>query len=367
MTVSHSKLTKFVIAPLAVVIFTACSQAPAQIATAGSKVERPVQVMILESTQQSNIKQFSGVLEATQTANLAFRVPGTIQDIFVKTGDNVEKDQILARLDPHDYQVNVVELQARLAEANAAHHLAKVELERVQQAIADDAISKVNLDRAQSGYQRSLAMVDVMTQNLQKSQDALDYTELKAPFSGVIGSKSQQTFEQTSPGISLFSLHQPNELKAMIDVPENLMNQLTLDQLASVHWHGAKTSLTARLSAMDTLADPIKQTYTVEFVIEQVTNALPGKAVNVAVSFNNNGASYCVPYAALIGEGADKSVYVVKEGTVIEKAVTLESLRSNSVCLSGELHTGDAIVTAGVHYLKPNQTVTNTLVKAFSY
>ena len=365
MTVSYSKLATFAITPLAVVIFTACSQAPAQIAT--EKAERPVQVMMLESTQQTNIKQFSGVLEATQTANLAFRVPGTIQVILVNTGDSVEKGQVLARLDPHDYQVNVVELQARLAEANAAHRLAKVELERVQQAIADDAISKVNLDRAQSGYRRSLAMVDVVTQNLQKSQDALDYTELKAPFSGVIGSKSQQEFEQTSPGTSLFSLHQPNELKAVIDVPENLMSQLALDQLALVNWHGTKTSLNARLSSMATLADPIKQTYTVEFIIDRVTNALPGKAVNVAVSFNSNSASYCVPYAALIGEDADKSVYVIKEGIVLEKAVTLESLRSNSVCLSGELHTGDAIVTAGVHYLKPEQMVANTLVKAFSY
>ncbi|EDQ00982.1 efflux RND transporter periplasmic adaptor subunit [Shewanella benthica] len=154
-------------------------------------------------------------------------------------------------------------------------------------------------------------MVDVVTQNLQKSQDALDYTELKAPFSGVIGSKSQPEFEQTSPGTSLFSLHQPNQLKAVIDVPENLMSQLVLDQLVLVNWHGAKTSLNARLSSVATLADPIKQTYTVEFIIDQVTNALPGKAVNV-----------------------------IKEGIVLEKAVTLEALRSNSVCLSGELHTG---------------------------
>ncbi|WP_157608653.1 hypothetical protein [Shewanella violacea] len=80
------------------------------------------------------------------------------------------------------------------------------------------------------------------------------------------------------------------------------------------------------------MADPIKRTYTVEFIIEQVTNALPGKAV----SFNNiKNMSYCVPYAALIGEDADKSVYVIKEGIVLEKAVTLESLCSNSVCLSG--------------------------------
>ena len=367
MTISHSKLAKFAIAPLAVVIFTACSQAPAQTATAGYIAERPVQVMMLESTQQSNIKQFSGVLEATQTANLAFKVPGTIEAILVKTGDSVDKGQVLARLEPHDYQVNVLELQARLAEANAAHHLAKVELSRVKQAIADDAISKVNLDRAQSGFKRSLAMVDVVGQNLQKAQDALDYTELKAPFSGIIGSKYQQTFEQTSAGAVLFSLHQLNELKAVIDVPENLMGQLTLSQQAAVSWHGSSAHLTSTLSAMDTLPDPIKQTYSVEFIIKQPTDALPGKAVNVAVSFNYDKASYCVPYAALLQDKAGKSVYVIKDQTIVETVVDVQSLQSNSVCLSGDLQAGDAVVTAGVSYLKPAQTVTNTLVKVFSY
>ncbi|PKG57778.1 efflux RND transporter periplasmic adaptor subunit [Shewanella sp. Choline-02u-19] len=361
-----SKIVKFAVAPLALVITSACSQAPASVHIDMLKPERPVQVMTLDNTQQASIKQFSGVLEATQTANLAFKVSGTIEAILVKTGDIVEKGQVLARLEPHDYQVNVVELQARLAEANAAHHLAKVELDRVEQAIADDAISKVNLDRAQSGFQRSLAMVDVVTQNLQKSQDALDYTELKAPFSGVIGAKFQQTFEQTASGAAVFSLHQPNELKAIIDVPENLMGQLMLSQQASVSWHGEE-GLTSILSAMDTLPDPIKQTYNVEFVIEQPTDALPGKAVNVAVNFNNEQVNYCVPYAALIQDKAGKSVYVIKDTTVIETAVTVQSLQSNSVCLSGDLHVGDAIVTAGVNYLQPNQTVTKTVVKAFSY
>ncbi|MCL1096150.1 efflux RND transporter periplasmic adaptor subunit [Shewanella kaireitica] len=367
MSFSYAKLTKFTIAPLAIAVLSGCSEAPAASATAAIKVERPVQVMVLKQSHQTNTKQFSGVLEATQTANLAFRVAGTIEEMLVKTGDKVVKGQVLARLEPHDYRVNVAELEARLAEANAAHQLASVELERVKQAIADDAISKVNLDRAQSGYKRSLAMVNVVKQNLQKAQDALGYTELKAPFSGIIGSKSQQTFQQTSPGTSVYSLHQPNELKAIIDMPENLMGQLTLAQSAVVSWHGAQQGLTATLTAMDTLADPIKQTYAVEFLLEQATDALPGKAVNVAVNFNIDQASYCVPYGALLQKGNNKSVYIVKAQVIAEIPVTVESLQSNSVCLSGSLQTGDAIVTAGVSYLAPYQQVTNTVDKAFSY
>ncbi|GIU15732.1 MULTISPECIES: efflux RND transporter periplasmic adaptor subunit [unclassified Shewanella] len=328
---------------------------------------RPVQVLLLNESQQSNVRHFSGVLEATKTAHLAFKVPGTIEAILVNPGDKVIKGQVLANLDPHDYQVTVIELEARLAEANAAHDLAKAELARVKTAIADDAISQVNLDRANSGYKRSLAMVNVVTQNLQKAQDALDYTQLTAPFSGVIGAKNQQTFEQTAPGTALFSLHQLGNMKAVIDVPENLMPQLRSSQQALVTWHDQDKPLMASLSAMETMPDLIKQTYEVEFIMAQSTTALPGKAVDVAVTFENDKPSYCVPYGALVSKFANNSVYLVQEQKVIEQKVTVQSFLENRVCISGHLEQGDALVTAGVHYLKPNQLVTKTVAKAFSY
>ncbi|MCC4820996.1 biotin/lipoyl-binding protein, partial [Vibrio lentus] len=90
-----------------------------------------------------------------------FRVPGTIQKMMVSVGDSVKKGQPLAQLDPHDYQVALEELQARALEAKSAHKLAKSELVRVKQAIADNAIADVNLDRAISGYERSEAAVKV--------------------------------------------------------------------------------------------------------------------------------------------------------------------------------------------------------------
>ena len=225
-----SPATPRLILASAFLLATGCSESPlvqeSESHAVNTEYQRPVQVLLLDDSQQNNVRHFSGVLEATKTAHLAFKVPGTIEAILVSTGDSVVKGQVLAQLDPHDYQVTVVELKARLAEANAGHDLAKVELERVKTAIADDAISQVNLDRAQSGYKRSLAMVNVMTQNLQKAQDALSYTQLTAPFSGVIGAKNQQTFEQTAPGTALFSLHQLGNMKAVIDVPENLMPYL---------------------------------------------------------------------------------------------------------------------------------------------
>ncbi|MCV5664160.1 biotin/lipoyl-binding protein, partial [Escherichia coli] len=86
-----------------------------------------------------------------------FRVPGTVESVFVNKGSVVEKGQVIATLDKHDYQVSLEELQARMLEAQSAHKLAKAELKRVKQATSDDAIASVNLDRAISSYERSLS------------------------------------------------------------------------------------------------------------------------------------------------------------------------------------------------------------------
>ena len=115
-------------------------------ATIAQKQTRPIQVIQLEPLSHQVEKSFTGKLQSSETAGVAFRVPGTIQKMMVSVGDSVKKGQPLAQLDPHDYQVALEELQARALEAKSAHKLAKSELVRVKQAIADNAIADVNLD-----------------------------------------------------------------------------------------------------------------------------------------------------------------------------------------------------------------------------
>ncbi|WP_299809428.1 efflux RND transporter periplasmic adaptor subunit [uncultured Shewanella sp.] len=387
MSFSSKTIANVGVTSLSFLILTGCSEVPAQTETQGniqeqlqsSIAKRPVQIMLLGANSEVNFKQFSGVLESSQSARLAFRVSGTIDSILVKTGDKVAKGQVLARLDPHDYRVTVVELEARLAEAKASHQLASVELARVKQAIADDAISQVNLDRATSGYKRSLAMVEVVTQHLTKAQDALSYTELKAPFEGVIASQSQETFEQTSPGISLFSIHQPAQLKAVIEVPENLMASINGQQSASVSWFGNDKPLTASFSEMNTLADPIKQTYTVQYTIDQINQAvMPGKSVTVSVDMKRTTEQYCIPYSALVNAQDDEfatannaQVYTLEQQRIVAKKVKVKAMQKSKVCVEGDLDEGDKLVITGVDYLKPDQVIAQTLdtslVKTMDY
>lgn len=336
-------------------MLSGCSDAPA---IQADKSPRPVQVIELGNHHQRQIKQFSGVLEAADSANLAFKVPGTIEEVLVNTGDTVSRGQIIARLDPHDYQVTVMELEARLEEAKAAHALAEIELRRVRQATGDNAIAAVNLDRAVSGYKRSKAMVKVVQQNLQKAKDALAYTELAAPFDGVIGQRFNEQFEQAAPGIPVVTLHQPNQLQASIDMPENLVAQFRHTTAATVSWYGADQAIPVTLKEISTLPDPIKQTYTLTYRLDsQNRHLLPGKTVLLSIAYEQADDSYCVPYSAIVSAASGPAVFVVEDHTAQQKPVDIQSLHADTACVTGNLHAGDAVVTAGTSYLTPNQKV----------
>ncbi|GLS92106.1 hemolysin D [Psychromonas marina] len=346
-------LTPYII-PLSLCFLSACAQE----VIPPEKSLRSVEVLSLHSESYYAKKQFSGVIQSVQSSDLSFRVPGVIEKIYVKEGQAVKKGQLLAHLDPHDFNVHLSELNARNEEAEAAYDLAKIELSRVQQATDDDAIAKINLDRAISTYKRSKAMLDVMQKNIEKGTDALAYTELKAPFDGVIATQRHEQFEQILPGISIFTLHQLDALEAVIDVPENMMSQFSESQKATVNWQGNDAKIDAILVEKSTNPDLIKQTYSVTFNLQSApANILPGKSITLSININQPKDSFCLPYSAIVGDKAGQFLLTVEEGKVKQLPVSIEQYQAQSVCVKGALEEGQAIIVTGASYMNQGDAV----------
>lgn len=337
------------------VALTGCTDSQVQ---AVDKSPRPVNVIELGDHKAKYQQYFAGSLQSAAKAEVAFRVPGTIETVFVAPGDHVIKGQILAQLDPHDYQVALLELQARLAEAESSHKLAESELRRVKQAISENAIATVNLDRARSAYERTKAAISIVQQNITKAEDAIRYTTLRAPFDGVIGAQHAEQFEQVLPGVPVFKVHRPNELEAVIDVPESLIQHFHQGQAAQIFWHGKAEKLTAVAKEVGTVPHAIKQTYTVTFTLTQTDeSALPGKSVIVEADFGSAANVFCLPYSTVFKREGQHYVYGVTQQQAIPHAVNVSNMLGDEICVSGELQQGDIIITSGVGFLKPEQAV----------
>jgi len=333
-------------------------------AIAPVKQPRPIQVIKVAESDQNAIKHFTGTLQSAESAAVAFRVPGTIQRMLVKTGDYVEKGQALASLDPHDYQVALEELQARALEAHSAHKLAKAELARVKQAIADDAIANVNLDRAISGYERSEAAVKVVEQNIRRAKDTLRYTQLRAPFSGVIAASNFDQYEQVLPGVAVFTLHKPELLEVDIDVPENLIHQFKPNQTAAISWYGENESVAGKVTEVSTLPHRIKQTYTVTYQLDGLNDSLlPGKAVTLTTQLNDAELNLCVPYSAIVKPHQQDVVFTITKQQAHAVPVTIVSFNQENACVQSNLSKGDYVVVSGAQYIKEGQHFPSIQIK----
>ncbi len=336
------------------------------VTTIENPIVKPIQVANLESVKRSSIKHFSGVIQSQEKAALTFRVPGTISELLVQKGDQVVTGQTIARLDPHDYQVTLDELTARRLEALSIYKLAKSELSRVKQATKDNAIASVNLDRAISGFERSQSAVKVVNENIQRAKDALSYTELKAPFDGVIADLHTNTYEQVLPGLPAVTLQDNSQLEVEIDVPENMIAEFTLGKHARVSWYQSEHTLNAYVSEITTLPHRIKQTFLVTLALPDADanpQLLPGKSVTVSTEVGNTSSLYCLPYSAVIGESKQLYVNLVRNNKIVKQAIDVNSLDANQACIDSDFKENDYVVISGSSYLVEGDSAPNLIIK----
>ena len=351
----QTPIFKHTVIALSLTALFGCSDSEATIA---QKQTRPIQVIQLEPLSHQVEKSFTGKLQSSETAGVAFRVPGTIQKMMVSVGDSVKKGQPLAQLDPHDYQVALEELQARALEA-------KSELVRVKQAIADNAIADVNLDRAISGYERSEAAVKVVEQNIRRAKDSIRYTQLLAPFDGVVAASNFDQFEQVLPGISVFTIHNPDQLEVKIQVPENLIHEFQPNQTAVINWYGSEEKLIGYAAEIATSPDLIKQTYAVTYHVETTNKSvLPGKAVTLTTQLGEASNNFCLPYSALVNQSGIEQVFTVQNEQAHGVTVDVVSMSQNTVCVESTLNDGDFVVVSGAQYVMEGQHFSDIQVKS---
>ncbi len=177
-------------------------------------VIRPVKVEpILELG--SIEKSFSGVVIPDQYSDLAFKVGGPLIELNVVEGQNVKKGDVIARIDPFDYNL-------KYEAAKASFITVKSQLERAEKLIAKNAISRQDYESTQANFENANAQFE-------NAKDLLESTKLKAPFSGFILTKYVENYQKVQQGTPIVSLIDPTLLEVKFVMPETNM-ELFLDQ-----------------------------------------------------------------------------------------------------------------------------------------
>ncbi len=197
---------------------------------------RSVKTIVVSSTSAVGIRQLSGVLKPTDESNLSFQVGGTVDSVDVKLGDSVKKDQVLAAMDPRDFELKLQSAQAALSGAKATLETASEEFKRQKTLQEKDFASKSAYEKARSQYEAAASKEKMEITRVEEATRDLDRTKLKAPFDGKISLRSIEPHQETQVGRTVFKLQSAEGLKVEVLVPESLIREIAPKQALTVEF-----------------------------------------------------------------------------------------------------------------------------------
>lgn len=319
---------------------------------------RPVKLFEIDTNSDQTIRSFPAEVVANQGSYLAFRVNGELLEFPALAGQHVEKDQLLAKLDPEDFQLQYDERKARF-------ELAHSQLERVQKLFNKSITSQSELDQA-------LANKQVAESALKIAKTNLDNSELRAPFSGTVSKVFVKNFENIQAKQNILRLETRDLMDVIIQVPEKLIARIDkdIDYQPSVVFDGfPNKSYTLMIKEFDTQADPATLTYKVVFSlpVPKDFNLLAGMtgSVDIDLSKVTHSQSHYIllPVEAVFSEPTQPTnnsyvwLYDTQTGKVKKQAVEVGQLHRRGIEVLAGLEQGQTVVAAGVHYLKEGMQV----------
>ena len=341
--------------PPAIALLVTASCGGGDIEEAREPVVRPVKMITLSSASEVETRRFPAVVSAAQFSELSFQVGGLIQEINVNEAQQVVEGEVIARLDQRDFQSQVTSARAQFENAEE-------EYQRAVRLAEADAIARSVLEQRQT--QR-----DVARAQLDSAEKALEDTELRAPFSGVVVQVPARARENISAGQAVAALMGSGNMEVSIDIPARIVaeSQEVEDRGAFVILEAAPgTRIPATFKEADLLADTASQTYGVTFDFQPPANlvVLPGMNATVELTSARRSDSatsdrISVPLSAIVSEGASKYVWLVDQDTmtVSRRSVTVADGIGESAVVTEGLEAGDIIATAGASFLADGMQV----------
>lgn len=322
---------------------------------------RPVNVVKVSSAAGDGDATYTGDVRARYEAAMGFRVPGKVVARSVEVGTRVEKGQILARLDPGDFQLNIEAQRSQLAAAESDFLQAKDDLERYRNLFEQKFVSAAEFDRRQNLFNVAKARLEQARAQLGVSQNQSDYTTLRADARGVITSITAEVGQVVAAGQEVMRLARMEEKEVVVSVPESRLDEIRAAKDITVSlWAEPNEKFSGRIREISPSADPVTRTYAAKITIVNPSQRVQlGMTANVRLDSVGPQEVIRLPLSALYQQDKSPAVWVVdaKTGKVALTPVKVGRYTQEAVEVLEGLKAGDVVVRAGVHKLTPGQQV----------
>ena len=352
-----NKFSSIVIALSAITILQGCEQ---PIIEPRQKIQL-VKIETVQLAEDSARLSYPAVAVAADKSSLSFRLQGEVTSVTTGPGERVTKGQILAQIDPTYYRLEVDDAKAEYAIADSQYR-------RSAKLVDQGYIAPSQFDELKAQRRIAKARLDIAKLNL-------SFTELKAPFSGVISHVPIQQFENVQVGQQVMNIYSTTTVDIQLQAPDIIYSQSSAVEVEASR-PGAKVitadgmEYEAHLKEFTTEPDPKVGSFVITLTMPMPKDRLilDGMAVEVRADaqklniYKKNEPF--IPLEAILNEDGDdlnatqKFVWVVNsDNTVSKRQVVTDKVINEGVRLSSGLAEGEKIVVAGGNRLREGQSI----------
>lgn len=358
MSLSSSILRKLPVAGLMVAALglAGCSQEKAEV----KEIIRPVKVVEIAQAHDTRTLSYSGSVRARTESALAFRVNGKITERLVDIGQHVTSGDVLARIDPIDYDLSVKSAQAALDAADRQVETSELARKRAEQLFDKKFAPKSQLEQATLAYDQAVATRDSARSTLAQARNQVGYTDLKADRDGIVTAVSADVGQVVGSGSPVVTVAVDGEKEVLIAVPEMEIAEFKPGKVVKAgFWSDDALALDGKVREVAGSADPQSRTFAVRVSLPNDPRVLLGMTASIEASAANERQLVSIPLSALAEKDSQSIVWTVDRGadTVHARPVKVAKFAADGVRVAEGLKPGDVVVAAGTQFMTENLKV----------
>lgn len=320
--------------------------------------DRPVRTATVRSRVAAEPIVLTGHIRARDEIKQSFRVDGKLTERLVSLGEEVKRNQLLARLDAQN-EINALRAnEAEVAAAQASLTQARNNESRLRR----NSAPTEQIDQAVQQVRSAEAQLDAVQAKMRIGQDRVTYAELPADAAGVVIGKGAEPGEIVRAGQPIVVIARNNAKDAVFNVPPQLLyvTGVSLDSPVEVALtENQNITARGRISEIAPFADPATRTIAVRIALTDPSHDIRFGSVVTGRVMAQSASVIEVPGAALTESDGLPAVWIVdpRERTVTLRTVRVARYEPTTVVIAQGLGEGEIVVTAGVQALRPGQKI----------
>ena len=307
------------------------------------KTRKAVTTFGLEPKKYQSFTELQGSIQSSDAVNISSEVGGRITSFSINEGDYVKKGQVIGTVDMESLKKQIEEIDKSL-------ELATTVFERQQKLWDQNIGSEIQYLQAKNNKERLEKSLATISSNLSKAN-------ITSPMSGYVDKLYLQGGETTGPGTPIATVINTSTVKAIVDVPENMISSVKKGQRVKVIFPALGTERMERITMIGRSIDPANRTFKIEINLSNRGGTLkPNLLILVEVNDKSIDDALMVPVELVQQDVSGNTfIYTVAEGEegpyAQKNIVETGDSYDGEILISSGISAGDKIINAGARSL----------------